>query len=103
MQDSNVTMQPTSLTQAPPNLIRSWLGNRMALGIAGTAVTVAGLSLGWDWLTAIGAAPLILSVAPCLVMCALGMCMMGKGRQSSSGPQTPQGTQPTAPPQSSSE
>jgi hypothetical protein len=98
VQDPNIATQTAS-----PRPIWSWLGNRMALGIAGTAVTVAGLALGWDWLTAIGAAPLILTAAPCLVMCALGMCMMGKGRQGSAGPETQQGAQPTAPPQSLSE
>jgi hypothetical protein len=98
MQGSNIATQTGS-----PNLIRSWLGNRMALGIAGMAASVAGLALGWDWLTAIGVAPLILTAAPCIVMCALGMCMMGRGRQSSPGPQTQQGAQSTAPPQSSSE
>jgi hypothetical protein len=98
MQDANIATRTAS-----PSPIRSWLGNRMVLGIAGTAATVAGLALGWDWLTAIGVAPLILTAAPCLVMCALGMCMMGKGRQSSPGSQPPQGTQSTAPPRSSSE
>jgi hypothetical protein len=103
MPDLNTAMQPAAPARSPANLIRSWLGNRVALAIAGIAATVAGLGLGWDWLTAIGAAPLNLSGAPCLVMCALGICMMGKGRQSSSGPQTPQDAQLTAPPQSSTE
>jgi hypothetical protein len=98
MQDANIATQTAS-----PNPIRSWLGNRVVLGITGTTATVAGLALGWDWLTAIGVAPLILTAAPCLVMCALAMCMMGKGGQGSTGPETQQGPQSTAPPQSSSE
>ena len=49
------------------------------------AVAGSGLMLGWDWLTAIGVAPLIVSAAPCLLMCALGLCMMGRGHQANSG------------------
>ena len=33
------------------------------------------LVLGWDWLVAAGLASIIVAVAPCLVMCALGLCM----------------------------
>jgi hypothetical protein len=70
-------------TQATRDLIRSCLGSRWGLTIGGTAITVAGLALGWNWLTAVGLAPLILSLAPCLIMCALGMCMMSRGNSSS--------------------
>ncbi|SFP84338.1 hypothetical protein SAMN04488047_11435 [Tranquillimonas alkanivorans] len=41
------------------------------------AVVGGGAALNWGWLTAIGAAPLILSLAPCAAMCALGLCMRG--------------------------
>ena len=48
-------------------------GTRLVrIGVIGT-----GMILNWGWLTAIGAAPLILSLAPCAVMCALGLCMRG--------------------------
>jgi len=42
------------------------------------AIIAAGMALNWGWLTAIGAAPLILAVAPCAVMCGLGYCVMCK-------------------------
>ena len=54
----------------------------------GTTLTVlavggvgAGLVLGWDSLVALGVSGLILSLLPCLAMCALGICAsrMGKG------------------------
>ena len=32
--------------------------------------------MNWGWLVAVGAAPLILSLAPCIAMCGLGLCMM---------------------------
>ena len=50
--------------------LRGWL--LVALAIIG-----AGAVLKWSWLTAIGAAPLILSFAPCAAMCAAGVCMTG--------------------------
>lgn len=29
----------------------------------------------WSWLVALGIAPLLLALAPCAAMCALGLCM----------------------------
>ena len=51
------------------------------------------LVLGWDWLVAAGVASIIVAAAPCLVMCALGLCMnrMSKSEQTAAGtpPATP--------------
>ena len=47
------------------------------LMMAGGAVVIGGLALNWGWLTAIGVAPILLAVAPCGIMCALGLCAMG--------------------------
>lgn len=60
---------------------RRFLTKRLA--IIGGLVVIAGGGLalgGWGWLVAIGLAPIILSLAPCLVMCGLGMCMMGMNK-----------------------
>jgi hypothetical protein len=65
----------------PPDIVRSWLRDRRVLAGAGLAVTGSGVALGWDWLTAVGVAPLIVSAVPCLLMCAFGLCMMGWGNQ----------------------
>jgi hypothetical protein len=67
---------PFSRLQLPPGSLRSWIGNRYVLTIGGLAVAGSGLALGWSWLTAIGIAPLIVSVAPCLVMCAVCLGVM---------------------------
>jgi hypothetical protein len=40
------------------------------------AVTGPGLYLNWPAIVALGIAPLILSFAPCALMCALGLCGM---------------------------
>lgn len=42
--------------------------------VAAAALTV-GIVSNWSWLVAAGIAPLLLSVLPCVAMCALGLCM----------------------------
>lgn len=45
-------------------------------GLVGLALLVVFAAIWqWDRLVALGIAPLILAVAPCLVMCSLGLCM----------------------------
>jgi hypothetical protein len=69
----------------PLDVVRSLISNRRLLAVIGFALGGTGLGLGWDWLTAVGIAPLIVSAAPCLLMCALGLCMMGRGHQANAG------------------
>ena len=66
--------------------VRPWIGNRWVLTIAGLALAGTGTALGWSWLTAVGVAPLIVSAAPCLVMCAVGACAMCQNNPSRSTP-----------------
>ncbi|MCA0270914.1 MAG: hypothetical protein LCH69_02490 [Proteobacteria bacterium] len=56
---------------------RGWL-------VAAVALIVAGAVFNWGWLTAIGAAPLILAIAPCAVMCAVGLCAKGGSKSCAS-------------------
>ena len=70
-------------TQTARDLIRCWFSSRLGLTIGGTTIVAAGLVLGWNWLTAVGLAPLILTLAPCAIMCALGLCMMPRGNSPS--------------------
>jgi hypothetical protein len=53
-------------------LARPWL-----IGAAVLALAIA-LYAGWDWLAALGVTTVLIAFAPCLAMCALGLCM---GRQ----------------------
>jgi hypothetical protein len=75
-------------------VLRAWIGDRRVLAVAGLAVAGTGLALGWNWVTAAGIAPLIVSAAPCLVMCALGLCMMGRGQQACSMQRAPGADEP---------
>jgi hypothetical protein len=62
-------------------LLRWLIGWRGILALA-IALAAAGLWLGWPWLVAAGAAPIILALAPCLLMCgamcAANLCMRPK-------------------------
>ena len=71
----------TSLVQDYRNALRYWFGGRRGAILAAIVVTAgSGLWFGWPSLVAAGLAPLILAMAPCAVMCALGLCMNMRGR-----------------------
>ena len=61
--------------------LRLWVGRRAALLLIGSAAILAGAFFSWDWLVALGVAPLLLGALPCIAMCALGLCMSHAGRQ----------------------
>lgn len=50
------------------------LGGKRWMLTVGLIVSVA-MFVNWELLVSIGAASVILAVAPCLVMCGLGLCM----------------------------
>jgi hypothetical protein len=78
------------------NWARPYLGGRRGLIFLAVAVLGVGAVLNWGWLAAIGVAPILLALAPCAVMCALGLCMMkGGGKSCSSGDQSAKGTSET--------
>lgn len=68
------TSLPVS-TREPLPII--WLGRRRRLVIGASAAGVIAIALAWQWswLVVLGVAPLLLSLAPCAAMCALGLCM----------------------------
>lgn len=80
-------MTETTIDTAAPAPAARRLGLPIPLGRRGFALSAmaliaAGLWLNWGWLTAIGAAPLILALAPCAVMCGLGICCKQGGSKS---------------------
>lgn len=56
---------------------RYYLGTRFGLLAIAALVLGLGAYSSWGWLVAAGLAPLLLALAPCAAMCALGMCSMG--------------------------
>jgi hypothetical protein len=72
--------QETGLTQDLVHAARYYLTGRGGLIALAAVIVVAALVLNWSWLVAVGIAPLLVGVLPCLAMCALGLCankMMG--------------------------
>jgi hypothetical protein len=61
------------------------LGGRVSRGATLSTLVAAavgsGLYFGWDSLAALGLTTLIVSLAPCLLMCALGVCASRMGRK----------------------
>jgi hypothetical protein len=54
-----------------------WMARRRLLLAGLTVVIGSGIALNWGWLTAVGLTPILVSLAPCGVMCGLGNCMKG--------------------------
>ena len=73
-----------SLAQTTRALLLHYLGNRKVLALLAVGVIGAGLALNWGWLAAAGIAPILLALAPCAAMCALGLCMSKMGGKSCS-------------------
>src|SRR5438093_13278281 len=61
------------------NRVRRHLFGRLGLILVAATVVGAALVFNWNELVAIGVAPVVLAVAPCIAMCALGMCMNKMG------------------------
>lgn len=80
----------TSLTRDLIYAARYYLGGRRSLLVLAGLAIVAGLALNWSWLAAAGIPPILISVLPCLAMCALGLCMnRGSGKSCSTAAKTP--------------
>ena len=71
---------------------RSWLGGRTGLLLSASALGGAALWFGWPWLVVAGIAPILISIAPCLIMCgamcAIGMCKKKSGSAAADGSST---------------
>lgn len=77
-------VQELSLMQTVRGLLGHYLGGRRGLLVLAFAAVGAGLYFSWGWLAAVGVAPLLIALAPCAAMCALGLCMKGGGKSCSS-------------------
>lgn len=83
-------MQTETVSSAPPICVcrPSILGRRRwLLGGIALALLAGSFVWQWSWLVAIGVAPLLISTAPCLAMCALGLCMHRMGNRTSGAAQ----------------
>ena len=81
MQTTNLVRTPTADGAARlswPDRLRPWVTGWRGMMILGILLVAAGLYAGWGWLTAVGLAPIILALAPCAAMCAVGACAMSR-------------------------
>lgn len=62
---------------------------RTMLVVAAVAALGAGLFFGWSSLAALGLTTFIVSLLPCLAMCALGICAARMGRKDAHESDTP--------------
>ena len=58
-----------------PNRVRQYLSGRRGLVLLAMLLLGSGVALNWSWLVVAGVAPVLLALAPCAAMCALGLCM----------------------------
>jgi len=80
------TLPNSGASVGAPMTLRG-LGRRRVLP-AGLAllVIVAGLAWQWNWLVALGIAPVLIALAPCAIMCTFGLCMNKMGAKTCSSP-----------------
>ena len=71
-----------SLAHTSRALLLHYLRNRKVLAVLALILVGAGLALNWSGLVAAGIAPILLALAPCAAMCALGLCMSKMGGKS---------------------
>ena len=81
---ASVKSNGPSLPSTVLALGRHYLGGRRGLMLLSVAVLAAAAFFNWGWLVAVGVAPLLLALAPCAAMCALGLCMSRMGGKSCS-------------------
>ena len=90
MNHENMPTNQASPMAGPLFVLRGLLRTRFGI-IASVGLALGGgLYIGWGYVVAAGLAPLILGVAPCATMCALGLCMGGgKGKSQDTTNTTP--------------
>jgi hypothetical protein len=72
---TETTLPNMCAASGPPAIFRRLVRPRLVFAGLALALIGAGLAWQWGWLVAIGIAPLLISAAPCVAMCALGLCV----------------------------
>lgn len=91
------TLPDTRASSGAAAMFKRLGGARLMLAGLALVLIGAGLAWQWSWLVAIGVAPLLISAAPCVAMCALGLCM--HRMSSSTGSKAPDGPSQNSSPQ----
>lgn len=83
-----------STTALVARIVTSAVRRPIFLVVSGALIIGAGLYLNWPAVVALGLAPLILTFAPCAVMCALGLCAMSGNKNKTDGKPPTQDDEP---------
>jgi hypothetical protein len=70
------SVSETSLSQDIGRYLRHQLRGRRGIVVAAVALGIPALWFGWPWLVVAGLAPILIALAPCAIMCGLGLCAM---------------------------
>ena len=73
--NASIGSAATKLGRLPQPFSRLGGGGRRIWIALAVILLFGGAALNWGWLVAAGIAPLLLALAPCAAMCALGLCM----------------------------
>jgi hypothetical protein len=77
MKNGPQTTRGVLTAQHAVNKIWPYVTGRRGWILFGLAAIGGGMAMNWNTVVALGLAPLLLGVLPCVVMCAMGMCMSG--------------------------
>ena len=86
MKNGQQAVLAVATAQRAVNKLWPYVTGRRGWILFGLAAIGGGLSMNWGTVVALGLAPLLLGVLPCVAMCALGMCMSGGSGKCSSKP-----------------
>ena len=81
----STSVPDNSLSRDIGNYIRYQLRGRRGLIAAAAVVGIPALWIGWPWLVVAGIVPILVALAPCAIMCALGYCAMRAGSNANQG------------------
>ena len=84
-QFQNTDSDSTSTTSLVVRVLKGALGQPIYLVAVAALIIGSGLYLNWATMVALGFAPLILTLTPCALMCAFGLCGMAGSKNKDDG------------------
>lgn len=90
----NVEPSTLSTRNLVARVITSAIRRPIFLVASGALIIGAGLYLNWPAVVGLGLAPLILTFAPCALMCAFGLCAMSGSKNKIDGKPPAQDDEP---------
>ena len=83
--DNQIQNTDSNTTSPFIRVLKGALGQPVYLVAVAALIIGSGLYLNWATMVALGFAPLILTLAPCALMCAFGLCGMAGRKNKDDG------------------